>query len=157
MVGFNYRMTDIQAAIGSRQLRRLDEIVERRRALAARYATLLAHLPLEASFEPEWARSNWQSYGVGLPEWADQAGVMQAMLDRGVSSRRGVMCSHLELAYADARREHLPPVGGGRTFGASCCRSTPQMTEADQDAVAAAVEAALGAEPAAPTGLAEVA
>ncbi len=156
VVGFNYRMTDIQAAIGRHQLRRLDEIVVRRRALAARYATLLAHLPLELPFEPEWARTNWQSYGVGLPEWADQATVMQAMLDRGVSSRRGVMCSHLEPAYADARREHLP-----RSEAAHLRRILlplyPQMTEADQGAVAAAVEAALGVEPASPIGLAEVA
>src|SRR5262249_13800761 len=62
-VGFNYRMTDIQAAVGREQLKRLIGIVGRRRAMAARYATLLRSVDgVEAPREPEWARSNWQSY-----------------------------------------------------------------------------------------------
>ena len=68
-VGFNYRMTDIQAAVGRKQLTKLSEIVARRRALAARYAELLGNIEgLSLPFEPEWARSNWQSYCVRLPE-----------------------------------------------------------------------------------------
>jgi len=49
--------------------------------------------------EPPWARSNWQSYCVQLPEWCDQRMVMQEMLDKGISTRRGVMNAHLEASY----------------------------------------------------------
>lgn len=101
-VGFNYRMSDIQAAVGLEQLKRLPEIVATRRRLADRYAALLeAHDGIDAPVEPEWARSNWQSYAVRLPVGCDQKAVMQRMLDDGVSTRRGVMCAHLEDAYAD--------------------------------------------------------
>jgi perosamine synthetase len=64
-VGFNYRMTDIQAAIGRRQLERLPALVSRRRLLASRYAELLGNVEeLQLPLEPAWARSNWQSYCV---------------------------------------------------------------------------------------------
>ncbi len=102
VLGYNYRMTDIQAAIGRVQLQRLPEIIARRRFLAARYDALLADIPgLGLPLEPSWARSNWQSFCVRLPAESDQRQVMQAMLDAGVASRRGIMCAHREPAYAD--------------------------------------------------------
>jgi dTDP-4-amino-4,6-dideoxygalactose transaminase len=101
-LGYNYRMTDVQAAIGREQLRRLPTIVEKRRRLADQYTSSLSDIPgLATPVEPYWARSNWQSYCVRLPSGSDQRSVMQALLDRGISSRRGVMNIHLEQAYAD--------------------------------------------------------
>jgi dTDP-4-amino-4,6-dideoxygalactose transaminase len=101
-VGYNYRMTDLQAAVGRQQLERLGGIVEARRRLAAGYAERLRNIPgLAAPVEPDWARSNWQSYCVALAAGADQQSIMQALLDRGVSTRRGVMNMHLEQAYGD--------------------------------------------------------
>lgn len=98
--GYNYRMTDLQAAVGRVQLARLPYILEQRRALAARYQQLLVDIPgLGLPCEPEWARSNWQSYTVRLPEGCDQRQVMQSMLDDGIATRRGVMCAHREPAY----------------------------------------------------------
>lgn len=100
MLGYNYRMTDIQAAVGREQLKRLPEIVERRRYLAQQYQQLLVDIPgLKLPTEPSWARSNWQSFCVRLPETSEQVQVMQMMLDAGVSSRRGIMCAHREPAY----------------------------------------------------------
>lgn len=102
-LGYNYRMTDLQAAMGREQLRRLPAIVARRRHLAALYTNLLRELPeIEPPVEPVHMRSNWQSYCVRLPEWADQRAIMQTMLDRGISTRRGVMNVHLEDAYRNA-------------------------------------------------------
>jgi dTDP-4-amino-4,6-dideoxygalactose transaminase len=99
-LGFNYRMTDIQAAMGRVQLERLAEIIPTRRRLAARYADRLGRIEgLGVPKEPEWARSNWQSYCVVLPAGADQRAIMQALLDRGISTRRGVMNAHMEKAY----------------------------------------------------------
>jgi perosamine synthetase len=100
VLGYNYRMTDIQAAIGREQLRKLPEMIERRRFLAKRYSDLLKDIPeLILPEEPPWARFNWQSYCIRLPEDCDQRYVMQALLDFGIATRRGVMCAHRESAY----------------------------------------------------------
>jgi dTDP-4-amino-4,6-dideoxygalactose transaminase len=99
-LGYNYRMTDIQAAIGRVQLKRLPEIVQRRRRLAQRYFGLLSSVPgLGLPVEPGWARGNWQTFCVRLPEGTDQKTAMQKMLDVGVETRRGTMCAHQERTY----------------------------------------------------------
>jgi perosamine synthetase len=107
MVGFNYRMTDVQAAVGRKQLERLPELVARRRTLASRYTELLGNIDgLRLPFEPDWARSNWQSYCVRLPDRLDQRAVMQKLLDQGIATRRGIMCSHREAPYANVEPLH---------------------------------------------------
>ncbi len=99
-LGYNYRLTDVQAAMGREQLKRLPEMIVRRRELAMNYAGLLKNIPgLGPPNEPEWARSNWQSYCVRLPATVRQRNVMQLMRDGGVATRRGIMCAHLEPAY----------------------------------------------------------
>ena len=68
MVGFNYRMTDIQAAVGREQLKRLPDIVAGGARWPRATRELLADIPgLGLPAEPDWARSNWQSYCVRLP------------------------------------------------------------------------------------------
>jgi dTDP-4-amino-4,6-dideoxygalactose transaminase len=111
-VGFNYRMTDLQAAVGREQLKRLPGIVARRRELASLYHERLAGVPgVTLPREPSWARTNWQSFAIELAPDLDQLAVMQSMLDAGVAARRGVMCSHREIPYASSdgslrRSEH---------------------------------------------------
>ena len=111
-LGYNYRLTDIQAAVGVVQMERLPALVARRRELAARYEQLLAGIPgLGLPEQPAWARSNFQSYCVRLPHGVEQDDVMQAMLDREVATRTGVMCAHREPAYRDhepCRYDSLP-------------------------------------------------
>jgi perosamine synthetase len=116
-VGFNFRMTDMQAAVGRVQLTRLAAIVEERRALAAQYASRLSAIPsVKAPSEPEWAHTNWQSYCVELSRGLDQRGVMQRMLDAGISTRRGVMNSHLEAPYASSEWR-LPRSESAQNYG----------------------------------------
>ncbi len=99
-LGFNYRMTDLQAAVGREQLIRLPGMVAERRRLARRYSEVLSGIAgLQLPYEPPWARSNWQSYCVRLPAGRDQRRVMQSMLDAGIATRRGVMCAHREPAF----------------------------------------------------------
>ena len=135
--GYNYRMTDLQAAVGRKQLGRLRGLVARRRALAERYRAILAcELPdVELPAEPTWARSNWQSYCVRLPVGLDQKAVMQRMLDGGVATRRGIMCAHREQASAGLPlRLPLPESEAAQDR----CLLLPiyaQMTEAEQDCV----------------------
>jgi perosamine synthetase len=112
VLGYNYRLTDIQAAVGREQLARLDAVVRRRRDLAARYHQELSAIDgVLLPEEPSWARTNWQTYCVRLAPGVDQRTVMQRMLDRGVSTRRGVMCAHREAAY---------PPGTWRCWTAGC-------------------------------------
>jgi len=100
ILGYNYRMTDIQASIGRIQLERLPNILNSRRNIAKRYHTILKDIKgLILPKEHEWARSNWQSYCVVLSPKYDQLSIMQYLLDHGISTRRGVMCAHLEPAY----------------------------------------------------------
>jgi perosamine synthetase len=126
---YNYRLTDLQAAVGRVQLQRLPELVERRRNLAANYRAKLAQaIPgIGLPVEPDWARSNWQSYCVRLPDGVDQRGAMQHLLDRGVSTRRGVMCSHLEPAYSQGGWSCGAPPACGCPKG-GCLR----LTESEQ-------------------------
>ncbi len=106
-VGYNYRMTDVQAAVGRKQLERLPELICRRRTLAARYTEALQDIEgLGLPLEKEWARSNWQSYCVRLPDRIDQKTVMQRLLDQGVATRRGIMCAHREAPYRNEKQPH---------------------------------------------------
>jgi perosamine synthetase len=110
-VGFNHRMTDIQAAIGLVQLGRLDEIVAHRRMLALGYHARLADLlpAVRPVADPPHGTTNFQSFWVVLPTDApDQRTVLQSLLARGVSARRGIMAAHLEPAYARVPRPPLP-------------------------------------------------
>jgi len=143
---YNYRMTDIQAAIGREQLKRLPAIVERRRTLAAAYAEYLRGVPgVIPATEPVWARTNWQSYTVRLEPPLSQRQIMQCMLDEGISTRRGVMNAHREPAY---------PPGSWRAAGpltrSERAQDTVivlplyhQMTDEDQQRVVAALKRAV--------------
>jgi perosamine synthetase len=131
-LGYNYRMTDIQAAIGREQLKRLPEIIARRREVAQNYKQLLQEIPgLILPHEPEWARSNWQSFCVGLPEGCDQRQVMQAMLDAGVATRRGVMCAHREPTYQEEKWSCGDGPGNCNCRTGTCARL--EKSEAAQD------------------------
>ncbi|MBK8175967.1 MAG: DegT/DnrJ/EryC1/StrS family aminotransferase [Rhodospirillales bacterium] len=134
--GFNYRMTDIQAAVGRCQLERLPDILQRRRALAQNYKERLANCPdVHAPSEPVWARSNWQSYCVRLDPACPQVEVMQAMLDDGIATRRGIMCTHLEEAYAGQRPTFPLPQSERARDGCILLPLYPEMTDGDQDRV----------------------
>lgn len=101
--GFNYRMTDVQAAIGIEQLKRLPGFLEQRKQLAALYGERLKQISwLEPPHEPSYCRSNWQSYPVKVLEHSpvSRDGLMQRLLDSGISSRRGIMNAHQEPPYS---------------------------------------------------------
>jgi perosamine synthetase len=148
-IGFNYRMTDVQAAIGREQLKRLPELVKRRREMAARYGSLLTDVPnLTLSIEPEWARSNWQSYCVRLEEGSLQKPVMQALLDKGIATRRGIMCSHLEPAYQKEPWRSAGPLSESERAQEECILLPlfHQLTHEEQQFIAAQLRAVLMVE-----------
>jgi dTDP-4-amino-4,6-dideoxygalactose transaminase len=147
-VGYNYRLSDIQGAVGREQLKRLPYLVESRRRLARRYQKKLAgHPGLALPQEPPWARSNWQSYWVTLTLDCplDLATVMQVLKEQDIHTRRGVMCAHREPAYQDLPLRFPLPVSEYLQDRSIILPLYPGMTESDQDRVIAAFLQVLGA------------
>jgi dTDP-4-amino-4,6-dideoxygalactose transaminase len=110
-VGYNYRMTDMQAAVGLVQLAKLPGMVDRRREIVAAYRRALATVGgLIPVTEPEGARSNYQSFWLLLdPDWPmSRNETLQFLADRGIQARRGIMAAHLEPAYANSAHLDLP-------------------------------------------------
>lgn len=144
VAGFNYRMTDIQAAVGVEQLKRLPEMVSRRRDLARLYGQALAALPgVSLQREPEWARTNWQSYFIRIEDAALQVPVMQELLDKGVGTRRGVMCAHLEPPYAGVWEKGCLPASEQARDAGIILPLHHEMTPDDVAYVAECLEKAL--------------
>jgi len=111
---FNARLTDLQAAVGRPQLKRLAATIARRRELADRLSSALAgNRVLSAPRERPDARGNWQSYPATLrPECAaGQVEVLQFLLDHGVACKRGVSNAHQEPAYAGGTHWSAAPDG----------------------------------------------
>jgi len=135
-VGFNFRMTDLQAAVGLVQLGRLDAIIARRRLLAGRYQEAIAGIPgLRAVSDPAYGTGNFQSFWVEVgPEYPlDREGLLAALADAGVSARRGIMAAHRQPPY-----KHLPadlPVTDRLTDSTLILPLYHQLDEANQDRV----------------------
>jgi perosamine synthetase len=156
--GFNARLSDIQAAVGREQLKRLPDIVVRRRALALRYAEKLVPLGVATPLrEPSWARSNWQSFPVRLLDGLDLSRIMQRMLDDGIATKRGIMCAHLEPCWPKNAWRCPTHPSGCPGDGYECDALTesergrdrhillplfPSLTEAEQDRVMRALHRA---------------
>ena len=109
--GFNYRMTDIQAAVGLVQLGKLSATVAERRELAERYQRELAGVPgLSTVADPGYGETNYQSFWVRLaddfPVTRDE--LLARLAEAGISARRGIMAAHLEPAYLDTPAPPLP-------------------------------------------------
>lgn len=101
--GFNYRMTDIQAAIGIAQLKKLDGMITERRQLAEHYKKLLEPIPfIHPPVEPEMVQTNYQSYPARLAQNAPIGSreLIKKLHEKGISSRLGIMNSHQEKPYA---------------------------------------------------------
>ena len=101
-VGYNFRMTDLQAALGLVQLGRLDEIVRRRREIAEGYAKAVDDIDgLRIVTDPEYGTTNYQSCWLEVqPEYAlDREDLMLALAQADISARRGIMSTHRQPAY----------------------------------------------------------
>ncbi|MBK8845451.1 MAG: DegT/DnrJ/EryC1/StrS family aminotransferase [Bacteroidetes bacterium] len=101
-IGYNYRMTDIQAAVGIKQLEKLDWIVAERNKIATVYNDALSKIAwIQLPSIPENCVYNYQSYYINLTNDAPigRNELMQLMMDAGISTRRGIMCAHRETAY----------------------------------------------------------
>ena len=110
-LGFNFRMTDLQAAVGLAQLPKLDAMIAERRRLAEDYRAALADVPgLVLPGDPPHGTTNYQSFVVRLEDdlRVDRDAVMQQLLDQGIATRRGIMAAHLEPACTGLPAPALP-------------------------------------------------
>lgn len=143
-LGFNYRMTDMQAAMGIVQLGRLDAIVARRRDIVAHYQRAFAHVPgLRSVADPAWGESNFQSFWVQVdkPFPVDREGLLARLAVADISARRGIMAAHRQPAYATHPRIPLP-VTERLTDTTLILPVFHQLTDREQEQVIAAVLAA---------------
>ncbi|MGE0201150.1 MAG: UDP-4-amino-4,6-dideoxy-N-acetyl-beta-L-altrosamine transaminase [Candidatus Melainabacteria bacterium] len=146
-LGFNYRMTDIQAALGASQMTRLDDFVARRRALAARYDQLLADLPVKTPWQHPDNDSAYHLYpvriqaGEGLP---DRRTVFDRLRAAGIGVNVHYIPVHTQPVY-QAVGFQPGDFSEAEAYYASAI-SLPlfaAMTEAEQDTVVAALASAL--------------
>jgi dTDP-4-amino-4,6-dideoxygalactose transaminase len=133
-VGFNYRLTDLQAALGLSQMRRIEEFIERRNTLADRYRTLLDDLPL--TLPPAagpGVRHGYHLFPVLVPE---RARVYRALHDDGIR----VQVHYVPVHHHPVSRDIELPSGGLPVCdevyaGLLSLPLHPGMSEADQDRV----------------------
>lgn len=140
-IGYNFRITDIQAALGLCQLDRFDDLLARRRKVAERYIAGLSNHPcIEPPYVPVHVTPNWQSFQVRVRpnNSVVRNTVMERLHAEGIATRRGVMASHLEPPYKGLGYQ-LPHT----ELAAAECLQLPMhsgMTEADVDVVLAAID-----------------
>jgi dTDP-4-amino-4,6-dideoxygalactose transaminase len=134
--GYNYRMTDLQAALGLVQLTRLEAIITRRRELAARYQRMLAEIPGVATVrDPVYGRTNYQSFWITLPDDfpLGQTALLERLMAEGISARRGIMAAHREPAYAGVPADL--PVTDRLTTRSLILPLFHALTQAEQDRI----------------------
>lgn len=141
--GFNYRMTDFQAALGVVQMRRLDAILARRAELAARYDKVFTGMSrIRAPRVMEGAKHAWQAYVTLLGADVDRATVQRRLLEQGIETSLGTYAVSAQPHYR-ARVSTMP--ASRRAYEASLCLPLhSRMSDADADRVARAVAEAVG-------------
>jgi dTDP-4-amino-4,6-dideoxygalactose transaminase len=142
-VGYNYRLSDIQGAVGREQLKRLPGLINERRRLARRYFSAFSGHPfLDLPREPAWARSNWQSFWIILKDNCpkNQVEVMEGLLEQGIRTVRGVMCAHREPAYRDLPLRRPLPVSEGLQDRSVILPLYPGLRDEEQDRVIASLK-----------------
>jgi perosamine synthetase len=111
-VGFNFRMTDIQAAVGIVQLAKLDEMILRRRKLAKIYLEAFSNSNRisNSNNDPKYGETNFQSFWVDLEDYGvdERNKLMQNLDEVGITTRRGIMTAHREPAYLQRGQNNLP-------------------------------------------------
>jgi perosamine synthetase len=145
-LGFNYRWTDVQAAIGIAQLEKLDRLLELRAAVAARYRQLLEGVEVELLCEDDADhRRSWFVYVVALPDGADRARVMAELRAQGIGTAEYVPCVHLQPYMREEYgfREGMCPVAEDFASRSLALPFYPQLGAEDQERVVDALRAAL--------------
>lgn len=135
-LGYNYKLSDLLAAVASVQLTKLADFTSRRRAIADRYAELLADLPgISAPVVPDDRLPTWQTYAVTVQEPLDRDTIATTLRARGIGTTIGTYAMHLQPVYGDVT---VPCPVSERLFRRHLALPMfPDLTRTDQDRVVA--------------------
>jgi len=143
MLGFNYRLTDVQAALGLAQLERLEAFLERRRALVARYNRLLEGLPVVRPVQRADALSSWHLYIIRLDP-ARRRAVFEAMRAQGIGVQVLYIPVHTQPYYQSLGfKKGDFPVAEAYYEASFTLPIFPTLTDEDQERVVATLAEAL--------------
>lgn len=137
-LGYNYRLSDIQAAVGVEQMKKLNELLRLRAQGAQRYQRLLSDIPeIVMPFVPTEVTFNWQSFVIRFTDdcGASMEKVAQHLLKKGVSCRAGYMACHVQAVYRTLYPGIVLPNTENALIQALMLPLYPQMTEEEQDYV----------------------
>jgi dTDP-4-amino-4,6-dideoxygalactose transaminase len=147
-LGLNYRLSDLHAALGLSQMRRLDAFVERRRALAARYDRLLEGLPVIRPWQHPEGHSSWHLYIVRLPETpgnASRSEVFSQLRENGIGVNLHYIPVHMQPYHRERRGSSAPALPESERYYAEAISLPlyPDLTDDDQDWIVACLQQAL--------------
>ena len=147
-VGFNYRMTNLQAAVGLAQVERLDELVAARRQNAALYTSLLRDIPgITTPPEAEWAKNVFWMYGIMVDRGAygmNRDQLRRVLADNGIETRTFFIPMHCQPVYWDAFKGQRFPVAERLCRDGFYLPSASSLTVAEIERVAAVIDEACG-------------
>jgi len=137
LIGYNFRMSDMHAALGISQFSRVNAMLEKRRILAERYnQTFKNNTNIIIPFVPKGYTHTYQSYMIRIVNGAKtRRSIMQKLLDRGIATRPGVMATHLATPYRRMCPKLSLPVTEKVAVDSLIIPLYPQMTTHDQDFV----------------------
>jgi len=141
VMGFNYRMTNLCAAIGTAQMERVDDILSRKRSIAAAYRKELAGVGVEFQTLPNEVTSSEWLVSLLLPKGIDRARVMKSLAELGVDTRPVFYCAHHMPPHA--RPDLRLPVSEEIAARGISLPSYPQLTPDDIDRVCDALKRAI--------------
>ena len=142
-LGYNYRMSDLEAAVGLIQLTKLNSLLERRTRIAERYNRAFKEWGyLIPPTVPPDAKHTYQSYLVRVRKDApfSRDDLMEKLLERDIATRRGIMASHLEPLYAKEYAASKLPETEAATRETLILPLFPQMTSEEQEYVIARIK-----------------
>lgn len=137
IIGYNYRMSDIHAALGIAQFKKINAILQGRARVARQYNKALKDHPrIVTPFVPHGFTHSWQSYQIRLPGVkSKRTMLMQKLLDKGIATRTGVMASHLEKPYLSMYPRLRLPETEKAAAETLILPLYPQMTKDEQEYV----------------------
>jgi perosamine synthetase len=131
MIGYNYRMTNIQAAIGLAQFERIDWFIERRIEVAHWYTEYLKDTDLLLPTQAEWAKNVFWLYSICLPYGVDRQDVMQQLDEAGIETRPFFYPMHSLPPYYDVKGDQTFPVSTSIAARGINLPSSANLTKGD--------------------------
>ncbi len=143
LIGYNYRMTNIQAAIGLAQLERLDWFIERRREVARQYDCLFKEIPVITPAEAAWAKNVYWLYSICLPEEYDRDLLIAQLSEEGIETRPFFYPLHEMPPYLDQNKTATCPTATRLAARGLSLPSSATLSEEDITRIVSVIRTSL--------------